>query len=649
MTERATANQSAFYVYENADSAFNRGFPSGFFGAFTKLKLDAACVADPLAPGGCSTDPTALDRDRGNVMQVTFDPLNLGEFTGLNIEEPEGWGATPTGRGYDLRGVTELVFEIANPTPAGINLQFGVAGATAAFMHIAPSDTFTTISISLATMGLIDSDLSDVHILFSVAANDMNTPIGGTVLIDNIRLEPIPASHEGTLALPSSTQTFGVIPLQFESGGRVAFPPDQVNRRLAAIYESSSVLIALLARGTEADLVNAHLIADTLSYAMRHDNQGAPLPVAPSGATGLHSAYEAGDIALLNSQGSGAGQEGHVREAGFSAELCAPSNFCLVLDGATGGNVSFAVLALVAAYEEFQDVSYLEGARNLGVWIVELLEDTSAAGFGGYFLGYPDEGIQPKILIEGKTTENNADIFAAFRGLARVERALGNMGDAAFWTQRANVAGDFVLAMYDANSACFSAGTVPIGTAEGPGIEPFGAVQGDDVINTAQFLDANSFPIMALAPSRRYGDAIDWNGPARCMLDQFSQRVTAAGRTFMGASIVPTPTEGPSGIAWEFTGQLAAALAVVDRQSRQRMFRRDIRRLLRNMVDAQQFAPFGDGKGIVASTLRDGDRIPPYEHCLSTPFQCIPQRVGLAATVWGIFAERNINPFSPLR
>lgn len=42
--------------------------------------------------------------------------------------------------------------------------------------------------------------------------------------------------------------------------------------------------------------------------------------------------------------------------------------------------------------------------------------------------------------------------------------------------------------------------------------------------------------------------------------------------------------------------------------------------------------------------MQDGDGLPPLEQCLSTPFQCIPERVGLAATTWAIFAERNINP-----
>jgi len=40
-----------------------------------------------------------------------------------------------------------------------------------------------------------------------------------------------------------------------------------------------------------------------------------------------------------------------------------------------------------------------------------------------HFLGYPDEG-KMKILQTGKSTENNADIFAAFTALADTENAL---------------------------------------------------------------------------------------------------------------------------------------------------------------------------------------------------------------------------------
>jgi hypothetical protein len=48
--------------------------------------------------------------------------------------------------------------------------------------------------------------------------------------------------------------------------------------------------------------------------------------------------------------------------------------------------------------------------------------------------------------------------------------------------------------------------------------------------------------------------------------------------------------------------------------------------------------------------LQDGDALPPLGQCLATPFQCIPERVGIAATAWAIFAERGFNPLdqSPL-
>jgi hypothetical protein len=47
--------------------------------------------------------------------------------------------------------------------------------------------------------------------------------------------------------------------------------------------------------------------------------------------------------------------------------------------------------------------------------------------------------------------------------------------------------------------------------------------------------------------------------------------------------------------------------------------------------------------------LQDGDALhtPPYDQCLNTPFQCIPEPTGLAATIWGIFAEQGVAPLLP--
>ena len=67
---------------------------------------------------------------------------------------------------------------------------------------------------------------------------------------------------------------------------------------------------------------------------------------------------------------------------------------------------------------------------------------------------------------------------------------------------------------------------------------------------------------------------------------------------------------------------------------------------LNQIQQAQTAAPFADGQGIVASTLQNGDTVVPYHQCLVTPFQCIAERVGLAATVWGIAAEQGLDPLS---
>ena len=64
------------------------------------------------------------------------------------------------------------------------------------------------------------------------------------------------------------------------------------------------------------------------------------------------------------------------------------------------------------------------------------------------------------------------------------------------------------------------------------------------------------------------------------------------------------------------------------------------------LVTSPVHAPFGDGKGVVAAIMQDGELLPPYEQCLSTPFQCIAERVGLAATAWAVFADLNVNPSS---
>lgn len=568
LNERVGAHQETSSVLRDGDGGGNLGFPSGFFGQFSKLHVRTDCVDDPATTDGCTTDPNRLDRMRVTVMQIIVDPLRSGEFVGFNFEEPEHWAETRSGVGRDLRGATRVLFDVRTPTPGGVDFQFGVGERTTSFMHISQSDDWTAKSISFNQLGLTAARLADQHVLFTIVTNDAHAPRGGILLIDNIRFDPVPTAQRDDLGLPVSNETFGSL-----TASNVPFPLDQVVRNLATVYESSITGMAQLSRGTTEDLRDARLIANTLVYAMQNDNAGLPIPAAPDGSVGLHSGYiGGGEIALLNSQGIGGGQQGDIRFAGFSvtSNLCGPSHYCLVLDGATGGNAAFTMLFLERAYLKFGDLQYLDAARTLGRWIVGNLTDTSGTGYAGYYIGYPDEG-RPKTLLLGKAVENNADIFASMTLLAGIERSLGNDSEGDLWTTRAIVAGDFVMEMFDPETGRFFAGTLPVGQEPGPGLDPTGPRRGNDVINRAEFLDSISFAALAVAGSPRYQNAIDWHRPVQYMIDHFAQAITVGSEVFQGFNIVPQPTPGPgrpnagrNGIAWAFTGQAVLTMKFVD-------------------------------------------------------------------------------------
>ena len=685
---RVTANQANFYVYRDQDSGFNHGFPTGFFGNLGTISLDTGCVDDPSdTTTGCysSTDTTALDTVHGTVMRVSFAPQPSGSDAGVNIEEPANWGVLSTNTNppkcgtpyscnpYDLTGATSVGFDIRSPDNARVQFGIGQSGGVGCTTQYSQpiTSTWTTMTITLGPPDLnCTPDLSNVHILFSVATNDQHAPNGATVLLDNIQFLPVPARASqapGTRSLPLSKQTFGVVPQ-----ASTPFPPDQVNRNFAAIYESALTIQALLNQGDTAD---AQEVADAFDYALYHDNEGDYISTSPgatsgcfSGAAaaqcGLHNAYDSGDIALLNDQngGSGNAKADDGRLAGFTCPpgISGNTGFCLVLDGATGGNNAWAILSLLAEYKQSGNAKYLNDAKTIGNWIVKNL-DASGTGYGGYLVGYPDQGAKPpKSLNPGKSTENNADIFVAMTALAKFDS-----NNASAWTSAANVAGDFVMQMFDEVNGRFNTGTVPVGTAPPPpGVCPTGPQKGDDVINAigpdCDFLDADTFTTLAMAAAPRYanyrfpdGSTMDWRRPIQYVLNTFAQTVTFGGITFQGFDLVTTPLPGgANGIAWEFTGQAVETMYYVDQIYSQTTFESKADFYLEQMQLAQitpadLMPPFGDKQGLVDSTLQDGETLPPLDQCLSTPFQnCPPERVGLAATAWMTLAGDRINPLT---
>jgi hypothetical protein len=667
---RANGNQN-FFVYVDQDSGFNHGVPSGFFAQplsnLSTIHLDTGCVDDPAdTTTGCfpPTDTTHLDTKRGTVMRMTFDAQTGQNFAGINIEEPLDFGVLQTGSGYDLTGAQNIVFDLRSPDVASV--QFGVGQCVFPNFTQNISQQWTTVTFPLSKLVSpsfppepCPPALGGVHILFTVVTNGQFAPNGATVLLDNIQFTPAPSRSSQpaeTFSVPLSTQTFGVVPQT-----AMPFPSDQVNRNIAAIYESALTMLDLLQPG--GDSTSAQRVANALDYALYHDNQGDFIPATTNGLTGcfsgsvatqcgLHNAYESGDIGLLNAQGTGSGtaQAGNSRLSGFTCGPPPSTPFCLVSDDATGGNNAWAMLALLAEYNNTGNTTYLNDAITIGNWIVANLADNTGTGYGGYYAGYFGfDTNMHGVLNLGKSTENNADIFAAFSAMAVVQTQLGNQSAANNWANLANAAGDFVMQMFDSTNGRFNAGTVPVGTAPSPGICPNGTQKGNDVINVCDFLDSDTFTTLAMAGSPRYKAQIDWRRPIQYVLNTFAQQnITAGGKTYQGFNIVKTPVSGVNGIAWEFTGQAVETMIYVDQLFGQTTFAPQISLYLAQIQQAQASAPFGDGQGLVAATLVNGDALPPAQQCLNTPFQCIPERVGLAATAWAILAQQGINPLGSL-
>jgi hypothetical protein len=694
---RVTANQQSFYVYYDQDSGLNHGFPSGYFSSpdinYNLIQLDAGCIDDPAdTTTGCypSTDTSVLDTSRGTVLRFTFPAVpSYSSWVGVNIEEPQNWGVINSAKqcnssfscnGYDLTGATAVEFDMRSPT--GINVQFGINQCNTDntgnpnnvdYFAVPASQTWTHMSLNLDTSSLSCTPvLNPTNILFTVTASEITN--GATILLDNIQFTPANQIVRATqtlegedLSLPFSTQTFGAVPQT-----SAPFPPDQVNRNVAAIYESA-LTIRVLLDAFNQDPSDAQEVADALDHALYRDNEGDYISTAP-GATsgcfsggaatqcGLHNAYESGDIALLNDQNqlvngqviAEPAKAGDSRLAGFTCGASSLTGYCLVLDGATGGNNAWAILALLAAYQQSGNAKYLNDAITIGNWIIANLTDTTGTGYGGYYVGYPDEGVPPpKPLNQGKSTENNADIFAAFTALATFDANNANA-----WTTAANVGGDFVMQMFDLTNGRFNTGTVQVGAAPGPGVCPTGVQKGNDIINAlgpdCDFLDSDTFTTLAMAAAPRYfnyqlpnGNAMNWTVPVQYALNTFAQTITVGSQTFQGFDIVTTPVAGANGIAWEFTGQMVEAMRYVDQLYNQTSFESQADFYLAQIQQTQTSAPFGDNQGVVASTLQSGDTLSPVDQCLDTPFQnCPPERVGIAATAWMILAEQGINPLT---
>ena len=215
-------------------------------------------------------------------------------------------------------------------------------------------------------------------------------------------------------------------------------------------YDNALVLLAFLARGTDADLVAARKLADAFVYAQEHDPEF---------------------------------QDGRIRDS-YHASNFMLSNGDVNVDrrGSATGNMAWATLALVRTWEHFGDEEYLLAAQRLGQWIIDNTADERGAG--GFTGGFDGSGTP----LLWKATEHNADIYAAFMNLYLAT------GDE-IWQEQAISAKRFLESMWYEKGGFFWTGTLE----DGESVNPIPIPE-----------DAQSWTLLALGETRQYRRGLTW-------------------------------------------------------------------------------------------------------------------------------------------
>jgi hypothetical protein len=333
----------------------------------------------------------------------------------------------------------------------------------------------------------------------------------------------------------------------------------------AYLYDNAVATVALVACGQPQ---KAALIADAIILALDHDrywHDGR-----------LRNAYQAGPVG-----------QGPLKLAGWwdAQQNKWLEDFYQV--GSASGNLAWAILALLAVDASSHNRSYVEAATRIGTWLMRWRSELGPGGFtGGTFGEEPD----PRSEM-WKSTEQNADLAAAFAGLAAAT------GDKQ-WLRDAQLAEDFVLAMWNRSCTCFSAGTT------------------EDGITANHFLalDAQVLPLLALPDA-----AIRYVGA----FETATARLSDSGGFSFG--------ETKGGMWTEGTAQAALFAELSGRQAE-----------AASLITAIQGMQAADGSCYASSALKLSTGLP-----LETDPTQLRQYFHVAhlgATAWAAIAEQKYNP-----
>jgi hypothetical protein len=255
--------------------------------------------------------------------------------------------------------------------------------------------------------------------------------------------------------------------------------------------------------------------------------------------------------------------------------------------GSDNGNMAWAILALLALDRATGDHRYRDGAVRIGGWIKQWRSKHGRDGFTGGTFGH-----EPAPVVEAwKSTEHNADLAAAFTGLAQAT------GDRS-WLVEARAARSFVLAMWRPKCGCFAVGTTEDGKTR----------------NLYLALDAQTWPLLAIpVTATRYKAAM------------------APGKLRDGDGFAYS--EAKDGLWTEGTAQVALLLELSGRNDEAAGFMKAADAMRAH--DGSYYA--ANARAIPTGFMQETDPAQPRQYF---------HIVHLAAVAWVAIARRRVNPFT---
>jgi len=605
-------------IYSDADSGGNHYNPSFLYNGPETASIVTDCQRQPHSGKTCIwihfTGAPGKDGTHSNGIRfqdsATWNGLEPGNNSGT---EPD------PGKGYDLTGATRLRGWIRCDQPdREVWLYVGCqTDSLATIPVISPKLSAEWQPFEIPLKGLDLSHIASGLSVSYVADEQKEEPCD--VYLDDLELD-VPRPN-----------TMHLIPSYEPHVSR----DDPASRNVCYVYDNALAILAYLARGHQDDLQRARLLADTLVYCHEHNRK------IQDGR--LYNAYMSGD------------EPQHPNEAArlpgwWNTEMHMWQEDRFNVSSNTG-NIAWAMLALTACHEKTPgDSKYLHAAEALGDWLVKdnhCIDPERPLGFTGGWDGWEDDSAgqasaphktgQKKALY--KSCEHNIDLVAAFA------RLYLDTHDPK-WRDRAHSARDMVEKLFYPDEGRFVTGT------NVPAID-----QPGDVLNfIPKPLDVNTWAMLVFGPNEQTKKGLQWVID-KCLVEE------EAGDGFRGFAFKfgtapyiheadfipcgcpqkPATDKERDGIWWEGTGQTVCAL-YMDKQDAQ------ANEFLKQMEEAQQRAPGGNGLGMVAAS----------HDCLITGFELtavnakgqeyrIPwvyyRQVHLGASCWHIFAELHFNPY----